>query len=127
MAQRLWTLYACMFVLMIGYGITLPVLPFHIERLALSQGATSVSVAIHVGVMTATALYLILAYVAILALGMGLLVPSLASLVTKSSESHFGAALGIQSAAYSLGQGLGPVIGGVLLNISIHLPLSNKS
>jgi hypothetical protein len=44
-------------------------------------------------VMTTDTLYLILTYVAMLALGMGILIPSLAVLVTKSSESHFRAAL----------------------------------
>lgn len=37
---------------MIGYGITLPILPFYIERLALSQGINSDNIAIHIGFLT---------------------------------------------------------------------------
>lgn len=33
-ARHLWVLLACVFVVMIGVGITLPVLPFYVERLA---------------------------------------------------------------------------------------------
>jgi len=32
--RRLFVLLACLFVVMIGFGITLPVLPFYVERLA---------------------------------------------------------------------------------------------
>ena len=45
-------LLACLFVVMIGFGITLPVLPFYVERLALAEGATRQSVVIHVGLLT---------------------------------------------------------------------------
>ena len=38
---------------MIGFGITLPVLPFYVERLALESGATPGRVAFHIGLMTA--------------------------------------------------------------------------
>lgn len=37
---------------MIGLGITMPVLPFYVERLALAEGATRQSVVIHVGLLT---------------------------------------------------------------------------
>ena len=51
--QRLFVLLACLFVVMIGFGITLPVLPFHVERLALAEGATQQSVVMHVALLTA--------------------------------------------------------------------------
>jgi hypothetical protein len=38
--RRLFVLLACLFVVMIGFGITLPVLPFYVERLAQAEGAT---------------------------------------------------------------------------------------
>ena len=41
-------LLACLFVTMIGFGITLPVLPFYAERLALRAGASREGVAMHV-------------------------------------------------------------------------------
>ncbi len=52
MNRHLFVLLACLFVIMIGFGITLPVLPFYVERLALAAGATQQSVAIHVGLVT---------------------------------------------------------------------------
>jgi DHA1 family multidrug resistance protein-like MFS transporter len=45
-------LFSCLFVVMIGYGATLPVLPFYIERLALAEGATSSEASFQVGVLT---------------------------------------------------------------------------
>ncbi len=42
----------CLFVVMIGYGLTLPVLGFYIERLALAEGATSRNATFHVGLLT---------------------------------------------------------------------------
>lgn len=50
---RLAVLLACLFVTMIGFGITLPVLPFYTERLALRTGATPADVAMQVGLLTA--------------------------------------------------------------------------
>jgi len=51
-SKHLFVLLACLFVVMIGFGITLPVLPFYVERLALAEGATRQSVVIHVGLLT---------------------------------------------------------------------------
>jgi len=52
MDKRLAILFICVFVVMMGYGITLPVLTFYIERLALADGASSQLASIHVGVLT---------------------------------------------------------------------------
>ena len=52
-AKRLFVLLACLFVVMIGFGITLPVLPFHVERLAQAEGATGRAVVMHVTLLTA--------------------------------------------------------------------------
>jgi DHA1 family multidrug resistance protein-like MFS transporter len=41
------------FVVMIGVGITTPVLPFYVERLALAQGSSRQAVVMHVGLLTA--------------------------------------------------------------------------
>jgi hypothetical protein len=42
MKQRMTVLLACVFVVMIGLGITLPVLPFYVERLALFLAAAAI-------------------------------------------------------------------------------------
>lgn len=51
-SKRLAVLLAGLFVVMIGFGITLPVLPFYVERLALAEGAPRQSVAMHVSLLT---------------------------------------------------------------------------
>ena len=51
-SKHLFVLLACLFVVMIGLGITMPVLPFYVERLALAEGATRQTVVIHVGLLT---------------------------------------------------------------------------
>lgn len=52
MKKHLFVLLACLFVVMIGFGITLPVLPFYIERLALDAGASPQSSVLHVMLLT---------------------------------------------------------------------------
>jgi len=52
MKKDLFLLLACLFVVMIGFGITLPVLPFYVERLALEGGASRQSIVLHVGLLT---------------------------------------------------------------------------
>jgi DHA1 family multidrug resistance protein-like MFS transporter len=51
--RGLLVLLGCVFVAMIGFGITLPVLPFYIERLALRGRASPADVAMQVGLLTA--------------------------------------------------------------------------
>ena len=51
-SKHLLILLACVFVVMIGLGITVPVLPFYVERLALAAGASQKSVVMHVGLLT---------------------------------------------------------------------------
>lgn len=51
-SKHLCVLLACLFVVMIGLGITMPVLPFYVERLALAEGVSRQSVVIHVGWLT---------------------------------------------------------------------------
>jgi len=52
MKRHLFVLLACLFVVMIGFGITLPVLPFYVERLALKAGASQQSIVLHVTLLT---------------------------------------------------------------------------
>jgi MFS transporter, DHA1 family, multidrug resistance protein len=51
--KRLFALLACLFVVMIGFGITLPVLPFYVERLAQAEGVTRQAIVLHVTLLTA--------------------------------------------------------------------------
>lgn len=51
-SKHLFVLLACLFVVMIGFGITLPVLPFYVERLALEAGAAQQSIVLHVTLLT---------------------------------------------------------------------------
>jgi MFS transporter, DHA1 family, multidrug resistance protein len=52
MKKHLLVLLACLFVTMIGFGITLPVLPFYVERIAIEAGATQQSIVLHVTLLT---------------------------------------------------------------------------
>ena len=52
MKKHLFVLFVCLFVVMIGFGITLPVLPFYVERLALEVGASRQSIVLHVTLLT---------------------------------------------------------------------------
>lgn len=52
MKSQLFVLLACLFVVMIGLGISMPVLPFYVERLALAAGTTRQSLIMHVGLLT---------------------------------------------------------------------------
>lgn len=50
--RHLFVLLACLFVVMIGLGITMPMLPFYVERLALEEGVSRQSLVMHVGLLT---------------------------------------------------------------------------
>ncbi len=64
----------------------------------------------------------ILLFVSIVSVGMAILTPCLASLVTKETGKNYGTALGIFSSVNSLGQVLGVVIGSVMMISFVHLP-----
>jgi DHA1 family multidrug resistance protein-like MFS transporter len=51
-SKHLFVLLACLFVVMIGLGITMPVLPFYVERLALAERVSRQSIVMHVGLLT---------------------------------------------------------------------------
>jgi MFS family permease len=57
----------------------------------------------------------VLAAIGVLALGTALVVPNLSSLVATTSGGRFATALGLKSSASSLGQFLGPLVGGSML------------
>lgn len=72
--------------------------------------------------MTTRNISLILLYVGVFALGVALISPSLATLVSKSAKDHTGAALGQLSAANNLGLAIGPITGGLMISLNLHLP-----
>jgi len=49
---KLVTVFITLFIISLGYGVILPVLPFYTERLALVAGATDESVMYHIGFLT---------------------------------------------------------------------------
>ena len=53
MPRGLTTLFACVLIVMVGFGIALPVMPLYVERLALASGSTPGSAAFHIGMITA--------------------------------------------------------------------------
>lgn len=63
----------------------------------------------------------ILIYVSFISIGMAILTPSLASLITKDSGMESGASFGIFSSVNSLGQVAGVLIGGIIMIWSDHL------
>jgi DHA1 family multidrug resistance protein-like MFS transporter len=71
---------------------------------------------------TARTTFLVFAFVALLALGMALIAPNLAALISKRGGQQSGAALGVQNAVNSLGQAGGPLLGGVLFIWQINAP-----
>lgn len=72
--------------------------------------------------MFANAFVLIITVVSILALGMALVTPSLASLTSKISESRVGERMGLLASISSLGLAAGSFLGAVLYSLNIHLP-----
>ncbi|TYP93584.1 MFS transporter, DHA1 family, multidrug resistance protein [Fodinibius salinus] len=50
--KEITILLFCLFLVMIGYGLTLPILPFLVEQSAKSNGFLNISPALHVGLMT---------------------------------------------------------------------------
>ena len=52
MIKRLSVLFFCLFLVMIGFGMTLPIFAFYTERLAIEGGASVREAAMHVGLLT---------------------------------------------------------------------------
>ena len=91
------------------------------ENVLLPYGLIILSIGMSL-LMLSNKMGFILLYVSIVSVGMAILTPSLASLVTKESGNNYGTALGIFSSVNSLGQVLGVVIGSVMMIRFVHLP-----
>lgn len=72
--------------------------------------------------LTSTSYPVVLAMVAVLAAGAALVIPNLSALVTIGQRTSTSVALGWKSSASSLGQFLGPVVGGSLIAKHADLP-----
>ena len=90
------------------------------EKVLLPFGFLFLSIGIFM-LTTTRQMGLILIYVSFISIGMAILSPSLASLITKDSGKEYGASLGIFSSVNSLGQVAGVVIGGIIMIWSDHL------
>ena len=65
----------------------------------------------------------VFAVVGLIAIGTSVISPNLAALISKRGGArHVGTALGTQSAANSLGQAAGPILGGVLFAWQVNAP-----
>jgi DHA1 family multidrug resistance protein-like MFS transporter len=53
MRNNIILLYLCLYLVMIGYGISLPILPFYLQKLALKGGLSPQNISVHVGALTA--------------------------------------------------------------------------
>ena len=71
--------------------------------------------------MSTQRIELLLIYVTMISIGMAMLTPSVASLVTKESPDNFGISLGIFSSVNSLAQATGVFLGGIALIWHSHL------
>jgi DHA1 family multidrug resistance protein-like MFS transporter len=68
-------------------------------------------------------MFSVLTVVGVLALGMALIAPNLAALIsTRGGSRRAGTALGAQNAANSLGQASGPLVGGALFVWQMNAP-----
>jgi DHA1 family multidrug resistance protein-like MFS transporter len=91
------------------------------ERRLLPPGFALMGVALAL-LMTTRTMAFILLYVGLFALGVSLISPSLAALISKRAGNRPGAALGQLNAANSLGLASGPALAGFLLTWQVHAP-----
>lgn len=91
------------------------------ERALLPYGLLLLGIGMSL-LMLSSEIEYILFFVAIVAAGMAILTPCLASLITMESSENYGTSLGIYSSVNSLGQMLGVITGSVLMIWFDHLP-----
>ena len=91
------------------------------ENALLPYGLVILSIGMSL-LMLSNKMEFILLFVSIVSVGMAILTPCLASLITKEAGKDYGTALGIFSSVNSLGHVLGVVIGSVMMIRFVHLP-----
>lgn len=121
-AQMGMVFMVCGLVMAVGQAGIVGWLIDHKGKLPLlSIGFSLVGIAF-ILLMLTEAMPFILIFVGVLASGMALLIPTLATLVSRRSKTEPGTPLGLQTAVNSLGRFAGPLTGGLLLSLSNHLP-----
>jgi len=50
--KKLFIVLLCLFVIMVGFGVLMPVLPFYTERMVKAEGIPVSRLALHVGLLT---------------------------------------------------------------------------
>lgn len=90
-----------------------------ISQVALGFGLMGTGIVL---LLVMSSLPFILGAVSLLSLGMALIAPNLAALVSKQGGQHKGEVLGLQTAASSLGQVGGPLFGGFLFAWQANVP-----
>ena len=93
----------------------------HGENALLPYGLIILSIGMSL-LMLSNKIEFILLFVSIVSVGMAILSPCLASLITKNTGTNYGTTLGVFSSANSLGQVLGVVTGSVMMIWFVHLP-----
>lgn len=50
--NKMFIVLLCLFVVMVGFGVLIPVLPFYTERMVIAEGIPVDKLALHVGLLT---------------------------------------------------------------------------
>lgn len=91
------------------------------ENALLPYGLVILSIGMSL-LMLSNKMEFILLFVSIVSVGMAMLSPCLASLITKDTGKNYGTTLGVFSSVNSLGQVLGVITGSVMMIWFVHLP-----
>jgi len=117
-----WVFAVCGLVMAIGQCTLVPVLIGRFGEMPLLPAGFALMSSGLVFLMTTKDMLFILLYVTLFAMGVALITPTLASMVSKRAERNVGTALGQLTAANNLGQAFGPLVGGVLIGWQVHFP-----
>jgi DHA1 family multidrug resistance protein-like MFS transporter len=112
----------CGFVMAAAQGT---VVASFIERFGASKVLPFGFVFLGVGLMMlmlGRSIGVVLIIVGILAMGMAIITPSLAIIVSSNTEGQLGKSLGLLAGTTSFGQTFGPLLGSLLFVVNIHLP-----
>lgn len=117
-----WIFMICGLVMAVSQGTLVPTLIGRFgEAPLLPVGFVMMSAGL-VFLMIAGHMSSVLIFVALFALGVALITPTLASMVSKWAGRDVGKGLGQLTAANSLGQAAGPMAGGIMIGWQVHIP-----
>ncbi len=136
--SRIFLVLLSLFVVMLGYGILLPTLPYYTERLTLKDDLDPDLVNFHIGLLTSIyplfqLLFVILwgrlsdiygrkPIIITFAAGGAMITPNLLAAVSLISAENTGQNISIQSSTISIWQILGPVLGTWLIGGGFYYP-----